>query len=192
MILLKGDLSADALQRSVGLLSAAACVVFATLNAAILLARGTSIYLILFQPAVFVILAMAVAFYLTGVIRHWTMQALQVVAYLGGGLATSVGATVGDLTSTLFAIYGLYLFNEYGDPGRRLVPSILITIFYLGVSVVLGETPTTTYSVINHFAFAGAVVGLYGLVRILSLDLRCRSDGIANSCIHGNDGAGGP
>ncbi len=174
MVTLKGDLSPKSLQRSVGLLSASACIVFASLNAATLLVRGTSAYFVLLQPAVFLILVMGLAFYLSGVVRHWTMQALQVVAYLIGGVMTSVDATVGDLTSTLFAIYGLYLFNEYGEPGKRLLPSIVLIVGYLSITTILADIPATPYSVINHLVFAAAVVGLYSLVVMRQIEIRRR------------------
>jgi two-component sensor histidine kinase len=148
--------------------------VFAVLNAVILLTRGTPVYLIFFEPAVFLIIMMAAVFYISGVFAHRVMRSLQVIVYLAGGLATSADAAVGDLTSELFAIYGLYLFNEYGTPGRRVVPSIIIAAAYIVASVVLGETPTTTISVINHIAFAGAVVGLYSLVVYRQIEIRRR------------------
>lgn len=172
--MLRGDLSAKSLQRAVGLLSAAACVFFATLNAFTLVARGTRLAFILFQPAVFVILALAAVFYLSGLFHHWTMRTLQVVAYLIGGLLTSVGAAVGDLTAELFVIYALYLFNEYGEPGHRIWPSVGIAIAYLVASILLGERPSTVASVVNHVAFATAVAGLYALVVFRQIEIRRR------------------
>ena len=155
-------------------MSAGACIVFASLNAVTLTIGGSNPFLVILEPAVLLILFMALAFYLSGVVNHWTMQALQVLVYLTGGVLTSSGAIVGDLTSLLFAIYGLYLFNEYGDPGKRLVPSALITATYLALTILLAEPSDTTSSIINHLAFSAAVVGLYGLVVYRQIEIRRR------------------
>lgn len=152
------------LQRRVALLSGAACVVILAINSIGLATDGAPVERILTHPSVLFIALLAGAFLSTGAKDSRVLRGLQIGAYLFGGVFTAIEAPRGDLTSSLFAIFGMLLYNEYGKPGARTLVSVVGGIVYVVFLMLVGEGSGDPLYTLAAVVFVSAVVALYGLL----------------------------
>lgn len=159
------------LQRWVGILSGTVSTVIAAVNAVGVVVAGTPPGRVLFEPAVFFILAIAGLFYFSAAADRKVLRGIQVFAYVLAAIFTAAGEEPGNLTGFLFAIFAVLLYNEYGPAGSRLRSSAVFTVFYLVLSTVLAKRVSFGVTV-NVFVFVSGVVAMYGLVVYRQLTIR--------------------
>lgn len=156
--------SNHSLQRWVALLSGAACAVIVLINSIGLAVDGAPLERIPTHPSVLFIAILAALFGLSGAKDSHVLRGIQIATYLLAGVFTAIEAPRGDLTSSLFAIFGMLLYNEYGKPGGRAVVSIAGGILYVVFLMLVGEGPADPLYTIDAIVFVSAVVALYGLL----------------------------
>ncbi|MFW5776504.1 MAG: sensor histidine kinase [Spirochaetota bacterium] len=152
------------LQRWVALLSGSACAVIVVINSVGLATDGAPLELIPTHPTVLFIAILALMFFLSGANDSRVLRGVQIAAYLLGGVFTAIEAPRGDLTSSLFAIFGMLLYNEYGKPGGRTVASVVGGIVYVVFLMLVGEGPADPLYTADAIVFVSAVVALYGVL----------------------------
>ncbi len=152
------------LQRWVALLSGSACAVIVGINSFGLATDGAPLERIPTHPTVLFIAILAMMFFFSGAKDSRVLRGVQIVAYLLGGVFTAIEAPRGDLTSSLFAIFGMLLYNEYGKPGGRTVVSVVGGIVYVIFLMLVGEGSADPLYTADAIVFVSAVVALYGLL----------------------------
>jgi len=159
------------LQRWIGMLSGSVSTLIAAVNAVGIVSAGTPPGRVLFEPAVYFILAIAVLFFVSAAADSKALRGIQVSAYVLAAVFTAAGEEPGNLTGFLFAIFAILLYNEYGPAGSRLRSSAVFTVFYLVLSTLLAKRVSFGVTV-NVFVFVTGVVTMYGLVVYRQLMIR--------------------
>ncbi|HKJ85515.1 MAG TPA: hypothetical protein VKA06_05535, partial [Spirochaetia bacterium] len=159
------------LQRWIGMLSGSVSTLIAAVNAVGIVSAGTPPGRVLFEPAVYFILAIAVLFFVSAAADSRALRGIQVFAYILAAIFTAAGEEPGNLTGFLFAIFAILLYNEYGPAGSRLRSSAVFTVFYLVLSTLLAKRVSFGVTV-NVFVFVTGVVTMYGLVVYRQLMIR--------------------
>ncbi len=159
------------LQRWVGILSGSVSAIIAAINAVGIVSEGTPPVLVLFEPAVFFILAIAGLFFVSAAADRKVLRGIQVFAYVLAAIFTAAGEEQGNLTGFLFAIFAILLYNEYGPAGTRLRSSAVFAVFYVILSTLLANRVSIAVT-INVFVFVSGVVAMYGLVVYRQLTIR--------------------
>ncbi len=162
------------LQRWVAVLSGAACAVIVVINSVGLATDGAPLELIPTHPSVLFIAVLSAMFFVSGVKDSTVLRGLQIGAYLLGGVFTAIEAPRGDLTSSLFAIFGMLLYNEYGKPGGRTIVSVIGGIVYVVFLMLVGENSADPLYTLIAVVFVSAVVALYGLLAYRQTMIRKR------------------
>lgn len=168
------DLSSYSLQKWVAILSGAVCAVIVVINFVGLVLDGAPLPRIPFHPSVLFIAILAILFFLSGSIDSVVLRGVQVCAYLAAGVFTAVEAPRGDLTSSLFAIFGMLLYNEYGTPGGRTLVSVVGGVIYVVFLMLVGEGSADPLYTLDAIVFVSGVVGMYGLLAYRQSMLRKR------------------
>ncbi|MFW6289235.1 MAG: hypothetical protein ACOC2Q_05585, partial [Spirochaetota bacterium] len=159
------------LQRWIGILSGTVAAVIAAINAVVLVSAGTPPVRVLFEPAVFFILAISALFFLSAAADRKVLRGIQIFAYVLAAIFTAAGEEPGNLTGFLFAIFAILLYNEYGPAGTRLRSSAVFAVFYIVLSTLLAQRVDWTLG-LSVFVFVSGVVSMYGLVVYRQLTIR--------------------
>lgn len=159
------------LQRWVGILSGTVAAIIAAINAVVLVSAGTPPVRVLFEPAVFFILAISALFFLSAAADRKVLRGIQIFAYVLAAIFTAAGEEPGNLTGFLFAIFAILLYNEYGPAGTRLRSSAVFAVFYIVLSTLLAQRVDWTLG-LSVFVFVSGVVSMYGLVVYRQLTIR--------------------
>lgn len=174
MQILDDAFSNYSLQRRVALLSGAACLIVFAINSIGLAVDGAPLQRIPTHPSVLFIAALAAIFLATGAKDSGVLRGFQVGAYLLAGVFTAFDAPRGDLTSSLFAIFGMLLYNEYGKPGGRTVASVVGGIAYVVFLMLVGEGSGDPLYTLAAIVFVSSVVAMYGLLAYRQTMIRKR------------------
>ena len=166
------------LQRWVGLLSGAVCVIFAVLNTFIEFELGGNLQTAIANPAIYFLLALAAVFIISATADKPFLRGLQVVTYFVAGVFAFTDAERGNMTGFLFTIFSLLLYNEYGKPTARFLITLVLAALSVVASILLAQDFGGTYQAIAISLLFAAVVVMYGLVGYRQLTIRRRAQSL--------------
>jgi len=127
-------------------------------------------------PGVSAILLLSGFFFLTAWKDSAMLRGVQICTFLLGGVATAIGSVPGNITSALFAIYGIVLVNEYANAKSRLIPSLGIGVAYMAIFVITAQLDTRqpVFYLLSATVFTGQIVLLFALVTYRQAMIRRR------------------
>jgi len=162
------------IQRRIGALSAAACLLVAVLNLAVRpVIPRFSLKAVLVHPNVWLFLATAVVFYVTVRIDKTWPRAVQVGLFFCYGVFAIIWNSSQDMTGQVFIVIGVLLASQYNLLRDRPVQKIVVifaSVLAAGAVSMLAKREQGLYKAIGNFV--GSIGLLLVFWAIFSEDIR--------------------